>query len=61
MTGQLATTTKHPIDLYNDGVVPTGELDLGTLELTAGEHKLSVEITGANEKPSRTTCSGLIT
>jgi hypothetical protein len=37
-----------PIDLYNKSVIPTGELDFGTHELTAGEHKLSVEITGAN-------------
>lgn len=39
-----------PIDLYHDGVLPTGELDLGRLELSAGDHKLSVIITGANEK-----------
>ena len=39
-----------PIDLYHDGVMPTGELDLGRLELTAGDHKLSVTITGANAK-----------
>jgi hypothetical protein len=40
----------QPVDLFNNGVVATGELDLGTRELTAGEHKLGVEITGANEK-----------
>lgn len=37
-----------PIDLYNANVVPTGELNLGAHELTAGQHKLSVQITGAN-------------
>ena len=48
-----------PIDLYNDGVVPTGELDLGTHELSAGEHKLSVEITGANEQAVKNYMFGL--
>lgn len=38
----------QPIDFYNKGVVTTGEIELATLELAAGEHKLSVEITGAN-------------
>jgi hypothetical protein len=37
-----------PIDLYNDGVIPTGPLAMGTHDLTAGEHKLTAEITGAN-------------
>ena len=48
---QLALDGKKlsgPIDLYNNGVVPTGELDLGQHELAAGEHKLAVTITGAN-------------
>ncbi len=40
----------EPIDLYNDGVVPTGVLDMGMHEMTEGEHKLRVEIVGANEK-----------
>ena len=38
-----------PIDLYNDGVVATGVLDMGIYELDKGEHKLTVQITGANE------------
>ncbi len=38
------------IDLYNDGVLATGVLDMGVHELTEGEHKLRVEIVGANEK-----------
>ena len=49
----------RPIDLYNDGVVPTGELDLGRLELTTGDHKLSVKITGANEKAVKAYMFGL--
>jgi len=40
----------EPIDLYHDGVVPTGVLRMGEHELSAGEHKLTVEIVGANEK-----------
>ncbi len=39
-----------PIDLYNNGVVPTGVLDMGIHELDKGEHKLRVEIIGANKK-----------
>ncbi len=49
----------RPIDLYHDGVVPTGELDLGRLELTTGDHKLSVKITGANEKAVKAYMFGL--
>ena len=48
-----------PIDLYNPDVVPTGTLALGTHELSAGEHKLTVEITGANEKAEKAYMFGL--
>jgi uncharacterized protein (DUF2237 family) len=40
----------EPIDFYNNGVVPTGPVDLGTHPLKAGEHVLKAEIIGANEK-----------
>ena len=40
----------RPIDLYNDGVIPSGPISLGGHELAAGKHKLTVEIVGANEK-----------
>ncbi len=40
----------NPIDLYNPEVVPFGPVSLGPVELSAGEHKLTIEITGANEK-----------
>jgi hypothetical protein len=43
----------EPIDLYSEKVVPTGELNFGTHELTAGEHKLSVEMIGANPKAAK--------
>ncbi|MBV9467671.1 MAG: hypothetical protein JOZ57_00320, partial [Abitibacteriaceae bacterium] len=48
-----------PIDCYNPTVVPTGELPLGTVDLTAGEHKLTAEIVGANEKADKAYLFGL--
>ena len=37
-----------PIDLYHNGVVPTGPVALGKIALTEGDHVLTVEIVGAN-------------
>ena len=48
-----------PIDLYNDGVIPTGPLSFGRRELSAGTHRLTVEITGANEKAVKAYMFGL--
>ncbi|MBI2928354.1 MAG: DUF2961 domain-containing protein [Verrucomicrobia bacterium] len=48
-----------PIDLFNDGVIATGPLEFGQHELTAGVHKLTVEITGANEKAVKAYMFGL--
>jgi len=48
-----------PIDLYNNGVVATGALDMGVHELDKGEHKLTVEIVGANEKAVKSYMFGL--
>ncbi len=48
-----------PIDLYADKVVPTDEIPLGTLKLSSGEHKLTVEIVGANEKAQKAYMFGL--
>lgn len=48
-----------PIDLYNNGVIPTGEVSLGTMDLTKGTHKLMVEIVGANEKAIKAYMFGL--
>ena len=40
-----------PIDLYNDDVIHTGTIPLGTKhKLRAGAHRLGVKITGANPK-----------
>jgi len=50
---QLALDDKpagRPIDAYNDGVVHTPELPLGTFDLAAGRHRLRVTITGKNPK-----------
>ncbi len=49
----------EPIDLYNNGVVPTGEMDMGVVELTEGQHTLMVEITGANDKALKQYMFGL--
>jgi hypothetical protein len=40
----------EPLDMHGPDVVPSGALTLAQRELTAGEHKLTIEITGANEK-----------
>jgi hypothetical protein len=48
-----------PIDLYNPDVVPTGVIDLGVHDLAAGKHKLTVEITGANEKALKAYMAGV--
>ena len=37
-----------PIDLFNPSVVPTEPIALGTFQLAEGEHRLGVEIVGAN-------------
>jgi len=48
-----------PLDFYNDGVIPTGPVSFGTFDLTAGEHQLSAEIVGANEKAAKSYMFGL--
>ncbi len=40
----------EPIDLFNPDVVPLGPVTFGPVDLSAGEHKLTFEIVGANEK-----------
>jgi hypothetical protein len=39
-----------PLDLYHDGVAPSGERDLGEHQLPAGDVDLVLEITGKNDK-----------
>ncbi|MCX7426766.1 MAG: DUF2961 domain-containing protein [Planctomycetia bacterium] len=48
-----------PIDLYNPDVVPTEPIPLGRHDLTEGEHKLTVEIVGANDKAIKSYMFGL--
>jgi len=48
-----------PIDLFNNGVIATGAIDMGIHELDKGEHKLRVEIVGANEKAVKSYMFGL--
>ncbi len=47
------TKLGKPIDLYNNGVIATGAINLGEHELTKGDHKLKIEIKGANEKAKK--------
>ena len=49
----------EPIDLYNDGVISTGPIELGTFELDQGDHKVTVEIVGANDKAVKAYMFGL--
>lgn len=39
-----------PFDGYNPEVIPTGAVNIGTADLKAGKHIVTVEITGKNEK-----------
>jgi hypothetical protein len=49
----------QPIDLFHPEVVPTGALAMGVQQLSAGQHVLAIEITGANEKAVKAYMSGL--
>ncbi len=42
----------QPFDGFNDEVAPSGEIKLGIRELSAGEHKLTLEFTGKNPAAS---------
>ncbi len=48
-----------PIDLFNNGVIPTGVLDMGVHKLSKGQHTLRVEIVGANKKAVKKYMFGL--
>ena len=49
----------EPIDLYHNGVIPTEVLSFGPFDLTAGEHRLSAEILGANEQAVKSYMLGM--
>lgn len=48
-----------PIDLYHPSVISTGPSILFASDLSAGDHKLTVEITGANDKAIKSYMFGL--
>jgi hypothetical protein len=52
-------TTGPPIDLYSPEVTNTDPIPLGTFNLTEGEHILTVEIVGANQKAVKSYMFGL--
>jgi hypothetical protein len=47
------------LDLFHASVVPTGPMVLGERDLSAGDHKLVIEIIGANEKAVKNYMVGL--
>ena len=49
----------EPIDLFNKGVIPSGVMDFGVHKLTAGTHKLTLEITGANPEAVKSYMAGV--
>ncbi len=48
-----------PIDLYHPSVIPTGLVAMGEQHLTAGDHKLTIEIVGANDEAIKSYMFGL--
>jgi len=48
-----------PIDFYNDDVVVTDEIELGTFELKDGENQLAVTITGAHRNAQKSYMVGI--
>jgi hypothetical protein len=48
-----------PIDLYNPQVIASGPIMLGCYDLSAGQHKLTVEIIGANAKAAKSYMFGI--
>ncbi len=42
----------EPVDLFNHGVIHTGDVTIGDVNAEAGEHTLTVEIVGKNENAS---------
>ncbi|MBN2506860.1 MAG: DUF2961 domain-containing protein [Verrucomicrobia bacterium] len=49
----------QPLDLYNPAVVPSGPVNLGTHDLSAGEHRFRLEIAGANDRALKSFMAGL--
>ncbi|HOX02286.1 MAG TPA: DUF2961 domain-containing protein [Candidatus Paceibacterota bacterium] len=49
----------RPIDLYHPSVAPTGLLNLGEHALSAGQHRLTIEIVGANAQAKKSYMAGM--
>jgi len=49
----------EPVDFFNPSVIPSGPVGFGQKDLSAGDHKLTVEIIGANEKAAKSFMFGL--
>jgi len=49
----------EPMDFYNDGVILSGPVDLGTFDIKAGQNTVSFTITGANPKAVKAYMTGL--
>jgi hypothetical protein len=43
-------TVGGPVDGFNDGVIPTGRLDVGEVELAEGAHRLTFTVVGKNPR-----------
>jgi hypothetical protein len=52
-------TLGQPLDLYSTSVTTTGELSFGQHQLSAGDHQLSITITGANPSAAKAHMVGL--
>jgi hypothetical protein len=49
---KFADTEPTKIDLYHDGVIPSGPISLGRAKLRAGKNVVTIRTTGKNEKSS---------
>jgi len=43
------TPAGKPFDGFNNGVIPSGKIDCGTVELAKGKHQLTFEVVGKND------------
>ncbi len=56
----MSTTLGGPVDFYNSpDVITTGVLAYSGLELSAGNHKFGIEITGAHPEAVKAYMMGL--
>ncbi|MBN2450857.1 MAG: DUF2961 domain-containing protein [Lentisphaeria bacterium] len=49
----------EPMDFFHDGVILTGEIELGTFDLAQGRNRFEISITGANEKAVKSYMTGV--